>query len=73
MVKIHVFRGKNATGVPCVFPEGFTVGEFFCKDFMVFPLSPVRILVNGHAPTLNDCLKDGDEIRYVVASKRTKR
>ncbi|NLC70315.1 MAG: hypothetical protein GX751_03020 [Desulfuromonadaceae bacterium] len=66
MVKVNVFRGATAPAMSYLFPEGFTVGEFFCKDFNAFPISPVRILVNGQAPSLKDCLNDGDEISYVV-------
>lgn len=71
MVKVHVLRGNNAPATPYQFPEGYTVGEFFCKDFVAFPISPVRILVNGRAPSLQDCLNDGDEICYLVEPEKT--
>ncbi|NLV24921.1 MAG: hypothetical protein GXY54_09095 [Deltaproteobacteria bacterium] len=66
MVNVDVFRSGDAPGMSCQFPEGYTVGEFFCKDFMAFPISPVWLLVNGQAPSLKDCLHDGDKITYLA-------
>jgi len=65
MVKVNVFRNDNSPGITCSIPKGLTVEEFFCKDFMAYPISPVRILVNGEIPSLKDNLKDGDEVTYV--------
>jgi hypothetical protein len=69
MVNVNVFRGGSAPGVSYSFPEGFTVGEFFCMDFTAFPISRVRILVNGQVPSLKDCLNDGDEILYIAETE----
>ena len=72
MVKISVFRNDSSSGISCLIPEGFTVEEFFCKDFLNDPISPVRILVNGHIPSLKDSLNDGDQILYVREGKASK-
>ncbi|MBN1142500.1 MAG: hypothetical protein JXB25_12010 [Deltaproteobacteria bacterium] len=72
MVKVSVFRNDSSPGISCQIPEGFTVEEFFCKDFLNFPISPVRILVNGHIPSLKDSLNEGDQVLYVREVKATK-
>ena len=69
MVKVNLCRNDSSPGISFLVPEGFTVEEFFCKDFMAFQLSPVRILVNGDIPSLKDSLNEGDEITYVSDSK----
>jgi len=72
MAKIHVHRDDDAPAISCQVPEGFTVEEFFCKDFLKFPISPVRILVNGNPPSLKDSLKDGDEVSYVIEKRNSR-
>jgi len=66
MVRVNVFRNDKSPGTSCLVPDGLTVEEFFYRDFMAYPISPVRILVNGHIPSLKDSLNDGDEVTYVI-------